>query len=133
QRARAGSSCLRISGEELSVHDHGAAVFAFVRLVRGLVGDVAHFAGGQKHAADGLGIGNGVDVAFIESQAKFAGGKYQPGDFLFGVDAVGADHARGEDEWRRAHARHTDALAAQVLHRPNVAVESRLHAQAATV
>ena len=46
---------------------------------------------------------------------------------------MGAEHAIRENKWRRPHARHANALASQIFHRPNVAVRSGLHAQTAAM
>src|SRR6185295_10946094 len=63
-----------------------APVLARIGHVHGLVSDVAHLALCDQHAADGLGIRDGVHFPLVQCEPQFAGGKNQPGHVLAGVD-----------------------------------------------
>jgi hypothetical protein len=113
QGAGGGGGGLGIGGEELAVHNHRAAIFVLVWGVLCLVGDILDLALGCQQGANGLGIGHRIHVALVQGQAEFARRKYNPGDLLGRVNAVGRQYAVRKDERRRSHAGNADSFAAQ--------------------
>src|SRR5262249_1888370 len=127
-------SCgLRIGSEELSIHDHLAAVLVGVRRILRLVGDVAHFATRYQQTPDRLGIGHCIYLSLVHRQAEFTGRKHAPTDFLARSNAPAGKYPVGEDEGRGAHPRNTNSLAAQILDRMNIAVRRCLDAKASSM
>src|SRR4030095_2062995 len=78
QRAGRSGGSLSVFFEEFSVRDSGAAVLVLVRCVFRLIRDVLHLALGQQESADWFGVRNGIDLAFLEREAKFARRVYTP-------------------------------------------------------
>ena len=86
------------------------------RFVHDLVRNVSHFSFRRREqAADGLGIGDGVDFAFIQREAKLARRENPPAHILACIDSVRAQHPVGKNKRRRSHPRDADPAPAQVL------------------
>ena len=117
--------------EIFPIHNHSAAIFIFVGHVLRLVGNVADFAIGEKQAPDRFGVGDRVYFTLLERESQFARRKNAPADVLAGINAVRAQNAIRENEGRRPHARHSDALPAQILDCPDISLRRGLDAETA--